>query len=66
MNKNILICLIALIIFLLNAGKSFAQIHENGTPFSFTPAFGANANILVPFVEMPVVNVDSLVKEDNK
>jgi len=64
MKRNILICLFASIIFIFNSGNSFAQIHENGTPSSFTPAFGTNANIAIPFAEMPIVNVDSLIKED--
>lgn len=63
MNKQILFCLIVLISFLFNVGNSFAQIHEGGLPFSFNHVIDCN-NCVIPFAEMPVVNVDSLVKED--
>ena len=64
MKRNILISLIAGIACLINTENTFSQIHENGTPFSFTGAFGSNVNIAIPVVEMPVVNVDSLTNED--
>ncbi len=51
------------IMFIMNTNSVTAQVHEGGIPIGFDASLNANN---IPVIEMPIVNIDSLQKEDLK
>jgi len=60
MNKKIFFLFSTVILFTLSSGVAFAQLSIGGTPTGFTVA----PSNRLPVIEMPAVNVDSLLAED--